>query len=89
MNCSKLKGPLQVRCPSESGEPIAPSGSEGQRDFLQERISLYARATLIATAGFWLAGFAIAVLWPPRSGAMPSSATRRSSSTSPRSPCSW
>jgi len=72
MNCSKLKGPLQVRCPSESGEPIAPSGSEGQRDFLQERISLYARATLFATAGFWLAGFGIAVLWPPRSGAMPS-----------------
>jgi serine/threonine-protein kinase len=71
MNCSKLNGPLQVRCPSESGEPIAPSGSQGQREFLQERISLYARATLIGTLGFWVAGFAIATLWPPRVGRLP------------------
>jgi len=72
MNCSKLKGPLQVRCPSESGEPIAPSGSEGQREFLQERISLFSRATLAATIGFWVAGFAISALWPARTAAMPS-----------------
>jgi serine/threonine-protein kinase len=71
MECSKLKGPLQVRCPSESGEPIAPSGSEGQRDFLQERIALYARATLAATIGFWVAGFAIAALWPAQGARMP------------------
>jgi serine/threonine-protein kinase len=71
MNCSKLKGPLQVRCPQESGEPIAPSGSEGQREFLQERISLFARATLLATLGFWIAGFAIAALWPARASRIP------------------
>src|SRR5690242_15053018 len=75
MECSKLKGPLQVRCPSESGEPIAPSGSEGQREFFQERLSLYSKATLTATFGFWIAGFAINMLWPPKHGTMPLSLT--------------
>ena len=75
MECSKLKGPLQVRCPSESGEPIAPSGSEGQREFFQERLSLFSRATLAATFGFWIAGFAINALWPARRGTMPLSLT--------------
>jgi hypothetical protein len=62
MDCEKLK---KVRCRGgECDEGIAPSGSAGERDFLGERLGLFARATLIASAAFFAAAFLIAALWP-------------------------
>jgi serine/threonine-protein kinase len=45
-----------------------PLDSSGERDFLRERVGLYALATLVASVGFFAAGFAIEGLWPPRLG---------------------
>ena len=53
---------------AESGEAPAPLDSSGERDFLRERVALYALSTLIASFVFFLAGFAIEGLWPPRVG---------------------
>lgn len=53
---------------AESGEAPAPLDSSGERDFLRERVALYARSTLFASFAFFLAGFAIEGLWPPRVG---------------------
>jgi hypothetical protein len=70
MDCEKLK---KVRCRGgECEEEVAPSGSTGERDFLSERLSLYARATLAASAGFFVANFVIGALWPARVGPLPS-----------------
>lgn len=59
---------LQCRGEESSGERV-PLDSSGEVDFLRERLALYARATLLAAAGFWVAGFVIELLWPPRVGA--------------------
>ena len=72
MDCGDKIGQLQCHGESDSGECIAPTGSSGERDFLGERIALWARTTLIASAGFFLANFLIYALWPPASGAAPS-----------------
>jgi serine/threonine-protein kinase len=53
---------------AESGTAPVPIDSSGERDFLQERIALYALSTLIGSAAFFFAGFAIETLWPPRVG---------------------
>jgi eukaryotic-like serine/threonine-protein kinase len=53
---------------AESGTAPVPIDSSGERDFLQERIALYALSTLLASAAFFFAGFAIETLWPPRVG---------------------
>jgi len=53
---------------AESGTAPVPIDSSGERDFLQERIALYALSTLVASAAFFFAGFAIETLWPPRVG---------------------
>jgi hypothetical protein len=53
---------------AESGEAPAPLDSSGERDFLRERLALYALSTLIASFVFFLSGFAIEGLWPPRIG---------------------
>ena len=50
---------------AEKGTEAAPLDSYGERDFLQERVGLYALSTLLASASFFFAGFAIEVLWPP------------------------
>jgi serine/threonine-protein kinase len=49
---------------AEKGSATAPIDSYGERDFLQERVGLYALSTLLASASFFFAGFAIEVLWP-------------------------
>ena len=67
MDCGKLKK-LQCRG-NDSAERIAPSDSSGERDFLGERLALYARTTVIASASFFVANFFIYALWPPVSGA--------------------
>ncbi len=54
---------------AESGEAPAPLDSSGERDFLRERVALYALSTLGASFAFFLAGFAIERLWPPLVGA--------------------
>ena len=54
---------------AESGMASVPLDSSGERDFLQERLALYALSTLLASAAFFLSGFAIEALFPPRSGA--------------------
>jgi serine/threonine-protein kinase len=71
MDCGDKIGQLQCRG-TDSGERIAPSDSSGERDFLSERLALYARTTLLASAGFFFAGFLIYALWPPVAGAAPS-----------------
>ena len=53
---------------AESGTAPVPIDSSGERDFLQERIALYALSTLVASAAFFFAGFAIETVWPPRVG---------------------
>jgi hypothetical protein len=59
----------------ESGLDAVPLDSSGERDFLQERVGLYALSTLIASVVFFFAGFAIEGFWPPRAGA-PATLTR-------------
>lgn len=54
---------------AESGQAPVPLDSSGERDFFRERLSLFARTTFLATFGFFVAGFAIDALWPPRAGA--------------------
>ena len=63
----KVEKRLQCRG-AESGTAPVPIDSSGERDFLQERIGLYALSTLLASAAFFLAGFAIEGIWPPRVG---------------------
>jgi serine/threonine-protein kinase len=46
----------------------APLDSSGERDFLRERIALWARITFLASFAFFVAGFGIEALWPPLSG---------------------
>jgi len=53
---------------AEPGQAQAPIDSSGERDFLRERIALWARITFFASLGFFVAGFAIEALWPPLSG---------------------
>ena len=60
---------------AESGLAAVPLDSSGERDFLQERVGLYALSTLIASVAFFFAGFVIEGLWPPRTG-LPASLTR-------------
>ncbi len=72
MDCGDKIGQLQCRGETDSGERIAPTGSSGERDFLGERLALYARTTLIASAGFFFANFLIYALWPPVAGMAPS-----------------
>jgi eukaryotic-like serine/threonine-protein kinase len=62
---------LQCRGAECQGE-IAPSDSSGERDFLGERLSLFARATFIASSVFFVAGFLIHAFWPPAQGPAPS-----------------
>jgi eukaryotic-like serine/threonine-protein kinase len=52
---------------AESGMAPAPLDSSGERDFLRERIALWARITFFASLTFFLAGFVIEALWPPLS----------------------
>jgi hypothetical protein len=64
IDCRKV----QCRGDESSGERV-PLDSSGEVDFLRERLALYAKATLLACVGFWVAGFVIQMLWPPRVGA--------------------
>ena len=50
---------------AETGMAQVPLDSSGERDFLRERIGLYALATLLASTAFFAAGFLIQSLWPP------------------------
>jgi hypothetical protein len=62
--------PKRLQCRgAESDQAAVPLDSSGERDFLRERVALYALSTLLASAGFFFAGFAIEGLWPPRVGA--------------------
>ena len=54
---------------AESGLAPVPLDSSGERDFLRERLALFARTTFLATFGFFAAGFAIEALWPAPTGA--------------------
>jgi hypothetical protein len=53
---------------AEPGQAQAPLDSSGERDFLRERVALWARITFLASMGFFFAGFVIEALWPPASG---------------------
>ncbi len=53
---------------AEPGQAQAPLDSSGERDFLRERVALWARITFLASVGFFFAGFVIEALWPPASG---------------------
>ena len=53
---------------AEPGHAQAPLDSAGERDFLRERVALWARITFLASLTFFVAGFAIEALWPPLSG---------------------
>src|SRR5262245_47280083 len=53
---------------AESGMASVPLDSSGERDFLRERVGFYALATFVASGAFFLSGFAIEMLWPPRVG---------------------
>jgi serine/threonine-protein kinase len=68
MSSEKCVRKLQCRG-AESGLAPVPLDSSGEVDFLGERVGLWARATFFASVGFFVAGFAIEALWPPRSGA--------------------
>jgi len=59
---------LQCRGAETSAVTEVPLDSTGERDFMRERVALYAKATLLASIGFFFAGFAIEALWPPRVG---------------------
>ncbi len=54
---------------AETDMAPVPLDSSGERDFLRERVALWARITFFASFGFFVAGFAIEALWPPLSGA--------------------
>jgi hypothetical protein len=58
---------LQCRGSECCGE-VAPSDSSGERDFLGERLALFARATFTASLGFFAAGFLINAFWPAIEG---------------------
>jgi serine/threonine-protein kinase len=47
------------------GKETSTWGSEESRDFLQERIRRFSGTVLVITAAFFLAGWAIAVVWSP------------------------
>ncbi len=53
---------------AESDQAQVPLDSSGERDFLRERVALWARITFLASLTFFVAGFAIEALWPPLSG---------------------
>jgi len=59
---------LQCRGGQTSGPDAVPLDSSGERDFLRERIALFAKATFFASITFFAAGFAIEALWPPLQG---------------------
>src|SRR4029453_1093406 len=59
---------LQCRGADTSPTNEVPLDSSGERDFMRERVALFAKATLVASLGFFLAGFLIEALWPPRVG---------------------
>ncbi len=69
INCEK--GPQNLQCRgADSSDAIVPLDSSGERDFLRERLALYALVTLCASLGFFVAGFAIEALFPaPAAGA--------------------
>jgi serine/threonine-protein kinase len=70
---SRLEKVKRVQCRgTECAGQIAPSDSAGERDFLGERLALFARATFFASVGFFVAGFLIAVFWPAPEGPGPS-----------------
>jgi len=70
---SGLEKVKRVQCRgAECAGQIAPSDSAGERDFLGERLALFARATLFASVGFFVAGFLIYALWPALEGPPPS-----------------
>ncbi len=52
---------------AETSMTGVPLDSSGERVFLRERIALFARVTLLASLGFFVAGFAVEALWPPLS----------------------
>ncbi len=55
----------RVQCRgADCGSEVARTGSSGERDFLSERLSLFARAVFFASGSFVLAGFLIYRLWP-------------------------
>jgi len=60
---------VNCREDASSGGQV-PLDSSGELDFLRERLALFSRATLLACVGFFVAGFAIEALWPPRAGAV-------------------
>src|SRR5262245_66368375 len=53
---------------AESGMASVPLDSSGERDFLRERVGLYAVCTLVASVSFFLAPFVIEGPWPPHVG---------------------
>jgi serine/threonine-protein kinase len=64
---SEEKAIHRIQCRgAEPGLAPAPLDSSGERDFLGERLGFYFLATLIAAAGFFLAGRFIYDLWPPK-----------------------
>ena len=71
LRCEKLAR-LQARGGADSDAAVCPADSGGDRDFLSERLAMYARATFLASLGFFVAGFAIAALWPALAGSPPS-----------------
>jgi len=48
-----------------ASHPSSPWGSEESREFLQERIARFSRLCFLITAGFFVAGWLIAVIWDP------------------------
>ncbi len=73
MNCEEKLQRLRVQCRgADSGERLAPSDSAGERDFLSERLALFARVTILASAAFLVGGFIVAALWPASAGPAPS-----------------
>ena len=62
----------RVQCRGTDCGKLAPSDSSGERNFLAERLSDFARITLFASAGFFAAGFVIHALWPSPAEAAPS-----------------
>ncbi|MEP6995641.1 MAG: serine/threonine-protein kinase, partial [Acidobacteriota bacterium] len=68
MSHEVLARKLQCRG-AESGQAPVPLDSSAERDFLRERLALFARTSFLATFGFFVAGFVIEGLWSPRIGA--------------------
>ena len=70
MSMEKIR---KVQCRgSDCGSEVARTGSSGERDFLSERLSLFARAVFFASGSFFLAGFVIYRAWPGASQPAPS-----------------